>query len=98
MDYSQEQRRIKLNNFFKLLKTLIKKVIFISTAVIGIIILVLSINFFRYVVMGESTLSEFRNNFFGIPSNKLLKINHQIHDQHNSFKQWFADFKKRISK
>lgn len=98
MKYQQEQTKKKIKNIRNFFKTITKKMVSILATVVLIIVIIITINFFRYVVLGKSTLSEFKNSFFGVPSNKLLKINQQIYDQHDSFKQWFVNFKKRLSR
>lgn len=96
MSYRKEQLEIKLNNFCKLLKTLIKKVTFILLTVIFIIVLVFSINFVRHIVLGKSSMSKFKNNFYGIPTDKLLQINQGINKRFEILKKWFDDFKTRL--
>ncbi|MFO8053481.1 MAG: hypothetical protein R6U54_05955 [Candidatus Omnitrophota bacterium] len=98
MKYQEEQAQERKKNIYSLLKTIVKKALSILAAVTLVIVIIISINFFAYVVFGESTLTEFKNSFFGIPSNKLLKVNQQIHNQYNNFEQWFSDLQKRLSK
>jgi amino acid permease len=97
MKYRQEQTQKNIKTIFNYFKTIIKKIFSILTVVVLIIVLVISINFFKYIVFGKSTLSEFKNNFFGIPTNKLLQINQQLQNQHDLFKQWLTNLKSRIS-
>ncbi len=97
MKYKNEQAKIKFNIFLKSLIIVVKKVSLILLTVVLIIAIFISISFFRNVVFGESSMSEFKNNFFGIPTKKLLQINHQIENQYDTLKQWFSNLKSRIS-
>ncbi|MCF7870076.1 MAG: hypothetical protein K9M01_03050 [Candidatus Omnitrophica bacterium] len=98
MKYYQEQTKKNIKAVFSFLKIIIKKIFSILAAVVLIVVLIISINFFRHVVFGKSTLSEFKSSFFGIPSNKLLKVNQQLQNQHDNFKQWTDNLKTRLSK
>jgi hypothetical protein len=96
--YHQEQTKKNIKTTFNFFATITKKILSILVVIILIVVLIISVNFFRYVVFGESTLSKFTNDFFGIPSNKLLEINQQLQNQYDSFTQWTNNLKARLSK
>ncbi|MCF7916812.1 MAG: hypothetical protein K9L61_03455 [Candidatus Omnitrophica bacterium] len=97
MKYQQEQDKARIRNISHSLKMLAIKIASILITVALILALIFSINFFRHVVLGKSSMSEFKNNFFGIPTDKLLQINQEISNQYEALKKWFNNFKTRLS-
>lgn len=97
MKYQQERKQIQIKNVSRFLKIISIKIASIIIAVMLILALIFSISFFRNVIFGELSMSEFKNSFFGIPTNKLLQINQQIENQYDTLKQWFSNLKSRIS-
>lgn len=97
MKYQEEQTQKKIKNTFGSFKIIIKKLLSVIIAVVLIITIVISINFFRSVVIGKSTMSEFKSNFFGLPTDKLLQINQEMKSQYNSLKEWLNNFWLRLS-
>lgn len=96
MKYQQEQNQQRIKNVSHFLKIISIKIASIFITIILILALIFAISFFRYVVFGKSSMSEFKNNFFGIPTNKILQIDQKINNQYETLKQWFDDLKVRL--
>ncbi len=101
MNYKDEKSKEQAEKAFGFLKILFQKIFFILSAIVLIIAIILSVNFFRYVVLGKTKMGEFKNNSFGLPINKLLKINQQINkkiqNQYKVLDRWLKKLGERLS-
>ncbi len=97
MKYKDEVARKRSIFLLLSLKNLIKKVFFIIIAIVMIIGILVTVNFFRDVVFGQSTLNEFRNNFYGLPAQKLIRINRHVESRYNDLKKWIDGLSERLS-
>ncbi len=97
MKYRQELAKKRLALLFFFLKKLTKKILAILLMVLLIIALFLLIYFVRDVILGQTTLSEFKHSFYGVPADELLEINKQLQNQNNNLKEWLDSLTKRLS-
>jgi len=97
MSYKKEVLKKKILMLKAFLKKIAVKSLFVFLVVFLILFFCLLIFFFRDVVLGQSTMSEFRNNYYGIPAQELFQLNETIRDKYNSLQEWFSGLCQRLS-